>query len=892
MGASTPRKSDLKSRTLKPRRQPSRLDEEGGLSKTAQPTGGGDEIEWQATFDAITDSVCIIDLDGRIIRANKATAGFFRLSLEELTGRFCFDLIHGLSASPPDCPLKRMKNSGRRETTIINRDGQWLQVTVDPIFRDGAMRAAVHVVSDITEPTVREKELHAREGLIRSITDHLPAYITCVGAKDLRYRFVNRAFAEAFSSTPDEMTGKRVREILGPERYALAKPYLEKARSGRHVTYEAVFTLGGEERWIKVDYVPQVDEEGRVTAITVLGYDLTEVKEAEQKARDLAKFPAENPNPVLRVAGDGALLYANDASMIVLDDWLAGIGLPVPDVLRGAVGRALETGRGHAVDVEFRERIFSFFVAPVTAQGYANVYGLDITERARAEEALSKSEERYREIFETAPVCIWEEDFSGVKALVDRLKEEGVTDFDGYMADHPEVIDEAVSLVKVVDINVQSMRFFGARSKETIRKNPTRVFLPETAAIFKDKIAAIAGGREFVEVETKVRTLKGHEKDILMVMKLPPRGSDFDRVLVCFLDITDRKDAERRKTEIERRILYVQKLESLGVLAGGIAHDFNNLLMVILGHADLALLGTGANGPAAGHLREIVNASRRASDLCRQMLAYSGKGAFVVEPLDLSALVDGLTHLIKTAVSKGTVLTMDLDRNLPAMEADPNEIRQVVMNLVINASEAIGEQPGAINVATGTEYCERDFLTAGFPADDLPEGTYVSLEVSDTGCGMDSRTLEHVFEPFFTTKFLGRGLGMSAVLGIVRGHKGTIRISSEVGKGTTIRVLFPASDTRAEKVAEAEKSRARGWEGRGTILLVDDDETVRSLGMQILTSLGFDVVTAADGREALSLYREKKGEFRCIMLDLTMPGIGGEETFRELRKIDLGQRSS
>ncbi len=355
-------------------------------------------------------------------------------------------------------------------------------------------------------------------------------------------------------------------------------------------------------------------------------------------------------------------------------------------------------------------------------------------------------------------------------------------------------------------------------------------------------------------------------------------------------DITDRKRAEAERLEMERRLLHAQKLESLGVLAGGIAHDFNNLLMAILGYADLALLELSPASPARPSLQEIVNASHRAAELCRQMLAYSGRGKFVIERLRLDDVVQEMIHMLKTCISKKVLLNLNLAKDLPPIEGDPGQVRQVLMNLVLNASEAIGDRSGVVTVSTGARYCDADYLRETFIDDALPEGVYVSLEVSDTGCGMDRETQARIFEPFFTTKFTGRGLGMAAVLGIVRGHKGALKVYSEPGRGTTFRILFPALTGASEDAGIRELESQNGWRGQGTVLLVDDEETILAVGRLMLEKLGFSVITAVDGKEAVDIYKERGSEVALVLLDLTMPHMNGEEAFRELRRIDPGVR--
>jgi PAS domain S-box-containing protein len=350
------------------------------------------------------------------------------------------------------------------------------------------------------------------------------------------------------------------------------------------------------------------------------------------------------------------------------------------------------------------------------------------------------------------------------------------------------------------------------------------------------------------------------------------------------LDISEKKRLGEANKQIESQMLHVQKLESLGVLAGGIAHDFNNILTAVLGNADLAMMRLPPESPARENLMQIEKAAHRATDLARQMLAYSGKGQFVIENLNVSAVVEEMAKILEVSISKKSLLLFNFTPGLPAVEADATQLRQVVMNLVINASEAIGDNSGVIVITTGTIECDRSYLSGCWTDDNLPEGLYVYLEVVDTGCGMDRELLQKIFDPFFTTKFTGRGLGMSAVLGIIRGHKGAIKVHSEKGKGTSFKLLLPSS---RHSFDQNKKTTANDgiWKGTGTILLVDDEESIRTMGKEMLHELGFDVLTASDGHEALEVFSRNKDSIMCVILDLTMPRMDGEQAFEELRRL-------
>jgi PAS domain S-box-containing protein len=352
----------------------------------------------------------------------------------------------------------------------------------------------------------------------------------------------------------------------------------------------------------------------------------------------------------------------------------------------------------------------------------------------------------------------------------------------------------------------------------------------------------------------------------------------------CYRDVTDREQAEEERRRLEAQMQHVQKLESLGVLAGGIAHDFNNLLVGVLGHAGLALTEVEASSPAHDRIQQIQTTAQRAAELTNQMLAYSGKGRFVLQSADLSEIVGEMTHLLRTAITKNAEIVLDLDRALPAFDGDPAQIRQVIMNLITNASDAIGNSPGTITVQTGRMVVTPDDIRGAWIGADLPEGDYVFAEVRDTGSGMDAATMARIFDPFFTTKFTGRGLGLAAVLGIVRGHKGGIKISSEPGSGTTFRVLLPSTTTPIAPAAAPPRPSAPVRVSGARVLVVDDEAGVRTIARESLKRAGFEVTTVNDGTEAIELLTADRG-FRVVLLDMTMPRMNGAECFRRIMEL-------
>ena len=354
------------------------------------------------------------------------------------------------------------------------------------------------------------------------------------------------------------------------------------------------------------------------------------------------------------------------------------------------------------------------------------------------------------------------------------------------------------------------------------------------------------------------------------------------------LDHARVRAAEQRRRELELQMLHAQKLESLGLLAGGVAHDFNNLLTAILGNAELARMELYSH-PAQEHVDNIVGAASRAAELSSQLLAYSGGAPLVSGPLDLNDVVQEMVRLSAVTMSKKARLTCALFDDLPPVEGDAGQLRQVVMNLMTNASESLEGDSGDVELRTGLLSVDAEALAQYELGDEREPGDYVHLDVVDTGCGMDVVTRQRIFDPFFTTKFTGRGLGLAALLGIVRGHGGAIRVRSRLGEGTRVRVLLPVSDgaPRAEAPEAAAPAATRS---EGTVLIVDDEDAVRLLLERVVSRMGFQVLTARDGGEAVEVHRENPGCIDLTLLDLTMPVMSGDEAYEVILEIDPSAR--
>lgn len=351
-------------------------------------------------------------------------------------------------------------------------------------------------------------------------------------------------------------------------------------------------------------------------------------------------------------------------------------------------------------------------------------------------------------------------------------------------------------------------------------------------------------------------------------------------------DISERKLAEKNMQNFERQFQQTQKLESLGVLAGGIAHDFNNILTIIIGHCFMVKEDVDSGMGYKSHVEQIENSANRAADLCRLMLTYAGKEQLVQTRLNLWLLVDETVTMLKSALKKNVVIETDLKRDVPEIIGDSGQIQQVVMNLITNAAEAIEDSNGTVNISLLKTTVPAGHVEIDFLGNSILPGSYACVTVVDNGSGMSEEVQKRIFEPFYTTKFTGRGLGMSAVLGIIRAHSGAVQLSSETGIGTTIKVYLPLSGTADVADTVATAGTAVTNKKNCTILLVDDDEALLTVGAALLEALGFSVVTASNGSDALEVYRLHKCGIDLVMMDLVMPGMDGVEAYRELRKID------
>lgn len=722
----------------------------------------------------------------------------------------------------------------------------------------------------------------AIDRVLRDILNALPAYFSIIGA-DGRYRMVCQSCEQLFGRPRELIEGQFVRDMFGDDAYAQAGPVFEKAFGGEpaHGEIHAV-AADGKIHHLRVHLqpIPREQPGGQpaqgIDEVFAFAYDVTELRQAEtdlRKSEERHKFLVEhNPDLITIVNRDNKIVFINhtEPDPATRREELIGvdvIALSPPDYrdwLRAQYDRVWS--RDERLDIEvpilWRGEI-RWFSSRLVALPHEHgppkemlIVSREITHRVAVEKQLRESEARFRQFAEALEDVVWIHNCDPDQVLFVNESFERI-----WGVPRTTLYEDSRTWVNAVHEEDRE------RVKATFQNAATNL-----GASFDVEY-------RIVRPDGSVRHIHDYGVAIRDDAGKPVRITGIAR------DITARKLAEDEKVAFQKQLLETQKLESLGVLAGGIAHDFNNLLTGIVNNVNLAQRELVRGPVLTRHLEQIESISLRASDLCRQMLAYAGKGRFVVAALDVNLLINEIAHLLNISVSKKVTLQFSQGADLPAIKGDASQIRQVLLNLVINANEAIGERVGVIRIATGLAELSAEDLTSYHFAAEMQPGPYVFLEVSDNGPGMAPGVLARIFEPFFTTKFTGRGLGLAAVQGIMRGHGGAVRVVSKPGKGTAFTLILPPVSERPEPLAE-ESPDAPALRMRGEVLIVDDETIISQSLAMMLETFGFTVHTAANGRDAIHVFARHKSTVRLVLLDLTMPILSGEETFHELRRID------
>ena len=430
--------------------------------------------------------------------------------------------------------------------------------------------------------------------------------------------------------------------------------------------------------------------------------------------------------------------------------------------------------------------------------------------------------------------------------------------------------------------NLGGSRWVGSVERNWVRPDGSRLIVELHTSQIREPSGRIVGLRTFLLDVTRRKQAEEALRKVQESLENRIRERTAELELAnAFLrrEMEERREAEEQRRRLETQVQHTQRLESLGVLAGGIAHDFNNLLASIMGYASLVSTDLPEDSTARQSIERVLIAARSAADLTQQMLAYSGRGTFVLEAVNVTQLIDRVARLLESTIPKKATLRLQLAAGLPCIHADASQIQQVVMNLITNAAESLVDGYGSVDVTTGVEWVGAGQQPATERGESLAPGEYVFLEVKDTGRGMGPETLNRIFDPFFTTKFTGRGLGLAAVLGIVRGHHGGINVHSRPSEGTTFHVLFPAV-AMSQSSEDTYPAALESWTGQGTVLVVEDQAPVRDLARMILERSGLTVLTAEDGRQAVAMFTKHANDVHAVLLDLSMPGMDGVEVLQ------------
>ncbi len=741
--------------------------------------------------------ITLVNSDYEIVMANAKHGAFFDKSPADLIGKHCFVEFEKRESVCPDCPGRKAMATGRRaerETEGVRDDGSRFPVRIQAfplIGEDGNATGFIEVVEDITGQKQAEQATRESEERFRTLVENIPGVVYRCGVEfPWQMEHISEGVLSLTGySASDMMAGKvTFGGLIHPDDLDnVVNVTSEGVLNHQPFTIEyRMLCINGNTRWVHERGRAIYDADGKPLWLDGVIIEVTARRRAEDALRASEgryrvffnnshdafmtlgppswKFTSANPAMV-------EMFRARDEEeMTSIGPWQASPeyqpdGRPSDEKAKEMIETALRDG-SHFFEWEHRRLDGEEFPATVLlsrlelgGQVMLQATVRDITASKQAEQTLRDSEKMNRSLLEGSPVC---------NKIID-------LDFTlRYMS------SAGVKMLKIGDPEP----YYGQPFPPEFYPEPTRIALSNSLKL------AMAGKTS--SVETPVNDIEGNE--LWLHSTYVPVVDDDGRVeyiIGTSVDITELKHAEEQRLALERQFLHTQKLESLGILAGGVAHDFNNLLLAIIGNTDLALLDLAEDSPVRENIEDIKRISQRAADLAMQMLAYSGKGKFVVERLDLSQVVGEMARMLDVSITKKATLKLDLAENLPEIQADPTQLRQVIMNLITNASEAIADQGGEISIVTSSVRAQGGDSQDVYINGDIPTGAYVMLEVADTGCGMDSQTQAKMFDPFFTTKLTGRGLGMAGVLGIIRGHKGLIGITSEPGQGTTVRVLLP-----------------------------------------------------------------------------------------------------
>ena len=823
-----------------------------------------ESLQLYETLARSSHSGVYVILDGRFDFLNDKAAMLAGYAIDEMIGMKSIDIVHPddrESIREEARAMLKGRSSAPYEYRIVTRDGlvRWVMETVTPIRYKGK-RAVLGNSMDITAQKERGRRLQDLEALEASILDAIPHAV--LGLAKRRIIFANDAVDAVFGWRPGDLIGKTTGILYrSDEEYADIGRFLYSTlRRQRTCSAEIPCRrMDGREIVVRLhaSRIGETLREGRIIAVYE---DITQRRRSEKALRESERFNKE----LISSANEGIVVYDRDFRFIVWNRFMEELtGLPAGEVLGLSAFDVFPHSRDQGVEVLLERALdgatiaspdLTYYVPQSGKTGWISgtyapyrnsrgeVVGViamvhDITERKLAEEALRKSEENFRAIFETAPDCIF-------------------------------IKDRALKYV-LVNPSVESL--FGRTSAEIVGLSDGELFGEAAERRTREMDYRVLDG-EMVEVEFS-EIINGAAVT-LHVVKAPMFDDAGQITGICGIarDITQTR-------QLEAQLLQAQKMEAIGTLAGGIAHDFNNLLMGIQGHISLMLMDTSSDHPHGAHLTGVEDMIRSGATLTRQLLGFARGGKYEVKPTDLNDLIRKSSDMFGRTKKEIKITRREQD-GLWVVDADRGQIEQVLLNMYVNAWQAM---PGGGEMTLSTQNMILDELFVK-PHKAKP-GRYVKISITDTGIGMDEPTRQRVFEPFFTTKGRGRGtgLGLASAYGIIRNHGGFITLYSERGHGTAFNLYLPVSASGAVVDAALERQVIKGTE---TILIVDDEDIVLNVGVEVLKTLGYQVLSARGGPEAIEIYRQKAGEIDMVILDMIMPEMGGGRVFDAMKGIN------
>ncbi|HEY9162111.1 MAG TPA: PAS domain S-box protein [Desulfomonilia bacterium] len=856
---------------------------------------GKSGILYHGIIRALPDLIIMSDIEGNLIYASDVAISMFGIkNIEEAIGTSVFDWI-----SPDE--HERLSKS-RREIingvspknsiyTAIRKDGSTFPIEVHNARlndKDGNPIGTVAILRDITEKKEKEARLNYQDMLLNVLFESTPGIRLIL---DINGRIIksNEEGARKLGLGIEEIPGREIFDFF-PEQIRDSKKKEYHKFTENPEPYHGRCKHEG--RWYDIHVDPILDVSGSLAQISVIAADITDkitVMEKFVQSEERYRSLFDNSHTVMLLidpltmnivdANRAAVKFYGYSHEEITSLKITDINQTSPEIFAVNAINSVN-GKTNTIIVPHRladgeVRKVEVFTNPVMIGHKSFLFSVvhDITEKKFFEQQICRDNPEKK-------VTGHARQLKKTSLSINKASDEWQKTFDS-VQDMIWLINDDMRILR---FNQASRERYGSDIEgkhccEVV--HGTEEPLPECPVLKMKK----SKKRESVELE-----LNGRWK-LITVDPVLDRNNNITSAVHIISDITDRKKAEADRIAIVQQHQQAQRIDSIEMLAGGIAHDFNNLLMAILGNIELALFDENTSDVSRKYLNSAAKAVHKASELTSHMLAYAGKGRNIIEDTCLNRIIKNVMPVFDQNVSNRITIVSDLDPALPMISVDVDQMRLIIINLVINASEAIGDNPGVITISTGTVSCKKKDLETPWPDDALAEGRYVFLKVSDTGCGMDRHTKQRIFDPFFTTKFFGRGLGMAAVQGIVKKMRGTIRIESEPGKGSSFCVLLPAQSQPAE-ISLASQAET-GNRQKKTILLVDDEQIVLNVGKKMLEVLGFNVITAVNGADAVEIFRKNREQsnklperITCIVLDLVMPVMNGEEALVKFRQID------